>query len=61
MAEDPLLIVTPTGANIVGLISSTNKMAQEIAENVLGEFEWIVRRLTRDDAAKAVLSVFCEL
>jgi hypothetical protein len=58
MAEDALLVVTPTGAKIVGSISPTDEMARWIAENVSGEFDPIVRRLTRDGAAKAVL---CEL
>jgi hypothetical protein len=61
MAEDTLLVVTSAGAKIVGSIPPSDEMARGITEKGMLEFDTIVRRMTRDGAAKAVLSVFCEL
>jgi hypothetical protein len=61
MAEDTLLICTPTAVKIVGSIPPADEMARMITVEGPGEFDTIVSRMGRDAGAEATLSVFCEL
>jgi hypothetical protein len=61
MADDSLLVVTPTVAKIVGSIPAGEEIAQGILDVGFEDFDEIVARLSKDAAAEAALSVFCEL